>query len=275
MTDSVDISTQPQTPPEPVARKRRFASVRAIMALVLREMETTYGRSPGGYIWAVLEPAAGIALLTFIFSLAFRAPPIGINFPMFYATGMVPFLMYMDISNKISQSIHFSRPLLVYPSVTYVDALIGRFLLNTLTQILVAYIIFAGIFFIFETRTSPDLMQIALALAMTGCLAFGIGTLNCFLNTRFPIWQRVWGIINRPMFILSCIFFVFETVPQPYRDILWWNPLVHLVGQMRAAFYPSYDAAYVSPTYVFGIALICAVFGLVFLTRFHRDLLNN
>ena len=27
-------------------------------------MGTTYGRSPGGYLWAILEPVAGIALLS-------------------------------------------------------------------------------------------------------------------------------------------------------------------------------------------------------------------
>ncbi|MEO0656736.1 MAG: sugar ABC transporter permease, partial [Pseudomonadota bacterium] len=75
-------------------QRRRFASLRSIIALMLREMATSYGRSPGGYLWAVLEPAAGIAILTLIFSFAFIGPPIGTSFPMFYATGMVPFLAY-------------------------------------------------------------------------------------------------------------------------------------------------------------------------------------
>lgn len=259
----------------PVNQRRRFAAFRTVSALMLREMETTYGRNPGGYVWAVLEPALGIALLTFIFSLAFRAPPIGINFPIFYATGMVPFLMYSDVSAKVAQSILFSRPLLFYPSVTFVDAIIARFALNFVTQLLVTYVIFFGIIVIFDTRTSPDLVLIVYALAMVGVLSLGIGVMNSYLNMRFPIWARIWAIFNRPMFILSCIFFIFESIPQPYRDILWWNPLVHIVGQMRHAFYPSYDAAYVSIPYVMGIGLTTMLFGLVFLLRYHRDLINN
>jgi ABC-type polysaccharide/polyol phosphate export systems, permease component len=61
-------------------QRTSFASFRAIMALILREIATTYGRSPGGYVWAVLEPAAGIALLTLIFSAGFRSPPLGTVF---------------------------------------------------------------------------------------------------------------------------------------------------------------------------------------------------
>ena len=78
----------------------------------------------------------------------------------------------------------------------------------------------------------------------------------------------------RPLFILSSIFFVFESIPQPYRDYLWYNPLVHVVGMMRRGFYPTYDAPYVEPLYVFGIAVGCTVTGLIALHRYHRDLLN-
>lgn len=253
---------------------RRFKSSRTIFALVLREMETTYGRSPGGYLWAVLEPVAGIALLTFLFSLAFRAPPIGSNFAMFYATGMLPFLCYMDVSQKLSQSLRFSQQLMFYPGVTFVDALAARFILNYLTQIMVFYILIFGIIAFYDTRTILDLPAILLSLAMAGVLAAGVGTLNCFLLSIYPLWERMWAILNRPMFIISCIFFTFENVPNPYRDILWYNPLIHIVGGMRGGFYPGYDTSYVSAAYVFGVGLVLLAIGLALLKRFHRDILN-
>ena len=48
---------------------------RTVLALMLREMATTYGRSAGGYLWAILDPVLGIALLSVLFSLALRHPP--------------------------------------------------------------------------------------------------------------------------------------------------------------------------------------------------------
>ncbi|MGR3710351.1 MAG: ABC transporter permease [Alterinioella nitratireducens] len=245
------------------------------MALILREMSTTYGRSPGGYLWAVLEPVAGIMILTAIFSAGFRSPPIGTNFPMFYATGMVPFVAYMNVSAKVSQSINYSRQLLAYPSITYVDALLARFALNALTAVLVGYFIFAGIFLFTETNHTLRLDRVALSYAMAGSLALGIGTMNSVLMAMFPIWQQVWSILNRPLFILSGIFFLFDTIPQPYQDYLWYNPLIHVVGSMRSAFYGSYEANYISPLYVFSISLTLLVLGLIFLRRFHRDIINS
>ena len=102
----------------------------------------------------------------------------------------------------------------------------------------------------------------------------GFGTLNCYLIGRFASWQRVFAILNRPLFLLSCIFFLYETIPMPYRDWLWYNPLVHVVAQVRKGFYPFYDAVYVTPLYVFGFSLSFAVVGLVLLGRYARDLQN-
>ncbi len=77
------------------------------------------------------------------------------------------------------------------------------------------------------------------------------------------------------MFIISCIFFLPESLPYTYRAISYYNPLVHIVGEMRTGFYPSYDGAYVSHLYVYGFSAVCAVLGLVLPVNYNRDILNN
>lgn len=226
-------------------------------------------------MWAILEPAAGIALLTIIFAAAFHSPPIGISFAMFYATGMVPFMMFNDVQGKIATALMYSKQLLAYPTVTYLDAIIARFLLNFATQTLVAYVIFAGSYLLFETRVSIDLPTIILAHTAMAALALGFGIFNSYMFTRFPLYQRGWSIVMKPMFILSCIFFLFETIPQPYNTYLWFNPLIHPIGLMRSGFYATYDAGYVSLLYVFGLSLGLTALGLLFLRRHYRDLLNS
>jgi len=250
-------------------------SLRTIIALVLREMATSYGRSPGGYLWAVAEPVAGIALLTFIFSMGFQAPPLGPSFALFYASGLVPFLVYIDISNKLSQAINFSAPLLTYPRVTLADAVLARLILNAATQAVVVCLVMIPLLLIIDTQARIEIVQIAIAAGLAMLLGFGVGAVNCFLVTRFPVWQRIWSILNRPMFLLSCIVFTFESTPQPYRDWLWYNPIVHIVGVMRTGLYPGYDASYVSLVYVCFFSLICAVVGFFLIWRFKNDLLNR
>ncbi|WP_374303506.1 ABC transporter permease [Paracoccus sp. (in: a-proteobacteria)] len=256
-------------------RHRSFSSFRAIGALVLREMSTTNGKASGGYLWAVAEPVAGIVLLSLIFSLVFAAPPIGTNFPIFYATGMVPFLFYMAISTKVAQSVAYSKALLAYPAVTFMDALLARMIMNGITQMLVAYIVFFAVLFFQDTRTDPQAGGIALSLFMAFAFGTSVGVMNCFLSEAFSWWQQVWAILNRPLFLISCIFFIYDDLPTPFGDYLWYNPLVHVIGQMRKSFYPSYAGDYVSPAYVLGVSLLVYALGLALLIRYHRDLQNS
>jgi capsular polysaccharide transport system permease protein len=263
--------------PDPALRRVQspLATPRAVIALILREMSTTYGRSPGGYVWAILEPAAGIALLTAIFSAGFRSPPLGTSFALFYASGMLPFLMFTEISGKLGQTIQFSRALLVYPRVTFLDALVARLLLISLTQIMVHFIVVGFILYFMAPSTLLNFGPIALAYLMTIALAAGIGTLNSFLTLAFPLWQTAWSITTRPLFLVSAIFFTFDSVPQPYSDYLWFNPLVHLVGVMRDGYYPFYHPNYISVAYVMAIAAITGLIGLFLLNRYHRDILDK
>lgn len=240
---------------------------------MLREIATTYGRSAGGYVWAIVEPIAGIALLTFIFSLAFHNPPLGNNFAIFYATGILPFTIYVQIYSKLMVSIWFSKQLLQYPAVSFADAIISRFALAMITQIIVFFVVLYGIVIIYDPQIAIHLPLVMLALAMTAVLGLGLGVLNCLLISAFPIWQRIWNVFHRPMFIISGIFFLLESVPEPYRSILWYNPLVHIIGILRKGVFPTYDAPYASPAYVFAFGLISLVIGLFFLRRWHKQFL--
>jgi capsular polysaccharide transport system permease protein len=265
---------EPATPPGQGVN-RRFATGRAVLALMLREMGTRYGRSPGGYVWALLEPMGVILILSIGFSLVIRSPALGSSFILFFATGFLPFGLYQNISNNVARSINFSRALLFYPAVTWTDAVLARFLLNMLTDLLVMLILFAMILWITEARVLLDLGPIMASAALAAFLGLSVGVVNCALIGLFPIWMQVWSIITRPLFLISGIFYLFESVPQVAQDILWFNPLVHIIGLMRQGFYPTYAGDYISMTFVMTVSLVCLFMGVVLMGRYHRDILND
>ena len=255
--------------------KIRFGGARAIIALMLREMTTTYGRSPGGYLWAVLEPVAAIAFLSLVFSAFLGSPAMGNSFAMFYATGMIPFLLFNDMHGKVAQSLMFSKQLLAYPKVTFLDAIIARFLLTLITQLLVAHLVFGGTMIFFEGWMNFDMLRVMTGLILAAFLGLGIGVLNSVIYMRFPVWQQVWSVLTRPLFLLSCAMILYEGIPQPYQDWLWWNPLIHAIGMVRTGFYTTYDGYYVSPLYALFVSMLCLSLGLVLLRRHYRNLFER
>ncbi|MDO9637554.1 MAG: ABC transporter permease [Pseudotabrizicola sp.] len=254
---------------------RSWATFRTVSALMLREMSTRYGRSPGGYSWAVLEPVGAIIVMAVGFGLMFSSPPLGSDFLLFYATGYLPFSLYQSIANTTARSLSFSKPLLMYPAVTWMDALLARFLLNTLTGFLVTIIIFWGILAVSQTTTILDLPTIALAMGLSALLGLGLGTMNCYLGTRIEVWDIAWSILSRPLFIVSGVFFIYEGVPAAAQKVLYYLPWMHITGLARAGFYPTYRPEYVSVLYVLLWCMLPLCFGLMLLRRYHKDLLNR
>lgn len=254
---------------------RKHKTSRAIVALLLREMSTTYGRSPGGYLWAFLEPIAGIALLSLVFSAAFRTPALGNSFPLFYATGYLPFVFYSTVASRVGASIKFSKKLLNYPSVTYFDAIMARFILTTLTHSVVLVVVLTGIILVWDIHPILDPVRILNSLGMAAVLGLGVGTLNCYLFWAVPVWEQLWGIINRPLFFVSGVFYLFESVPEPFSNYLVFNPLLHVVGEMRRGVFTNYPGNYVQPVYIYMFAFFAFALGLLLLNRYNRSILND
>lgn len=259
--------------PPPAQPRLRYRGTRVIVALILREMSTTYGRSPGGYIWAILQPVAMIILLTLAFSVLLRAPSLGTSFLLFYATGFLVLRMFQEVTAAVGAAISFNQALLAYPRVTYVDTLVARAILAILTQIMVAAIILTGIFLLEDIRAILNFGPILKALAMVIVLAVGLGTFNSYMSYSFPVYKMIWGVVTRPLMLVSCVFYIYEDVPYFAQKILWYNPLVHLTGLLRTGVYSSYDPSYISMTYVGLLGGVPLFFGILFLRRFSKDIL--
>jgi len=244
---------------------------------MMREMQTTYGRNVGGYLWAFLEPIG--AILVFVLVIAYgiriREPGLGTSFALFYASGFMPLTIFLAVSQSVASSLKFAGPLLSYPGVQYTDALIARFTLAALTQTLVTVILLVLIHAAFGVSTILHMPSIIESLLMSVILGFGIGTLNCYLFEVMPLWKSAWSIITRPLFIISCVFFTYEVVPRDARDVLWWNPIIHCGGMMRRGLYATYDAPWVSWLYVLGVSLTTLLIGMSLLHRYHSDILNR
>jgi capsular polysaccharide transport system permease protein len=168
-----------------------------------------------------------------------------------------------------------SRALLAYPRVTIVDVLAAKLLLNMLTQLVVVSVLLAGIRLFNNTGTQFLAERVILGFTMAVALGAGIGTLNCYLVKQFPVYASLWRVVTRPLMLVSGVLFLVERLPAEWQPWLLWNPLVHLVAEVRAGFYHGYDPPFISPAMVFGVALVTGALGLLFLWRYHRDVLED
>ncbi|MBB5723606.1 capsular polysaccharide transport system permease protein [Loktanella ponticola] len=249
--------------------------LRSILALMLREMGSTYGDSPGGYVWAILQPIGMIAILTVGFSLIIKSPALGTSFILFYATGFLTYSMFNQLMRAVLAALKYSKAMLAYPRVIWLDAILARFLLNALTFLTVFCIVITGVLVFDDTRTVITIQPIIVGLMICMFSGLGVGMINCLLIGLFPVWEVIWKILTRPLFIASGVIFIYEDMPRMVQDILWWNPVLHATGLVRTGFYPNYHASYVSLTYCFAFSMILIAFALLMLWNKHAKILNR
>ena len=147
--------------------------------------------------------------------------------------------------------------------------------MNALTQALVAIVLIGLIVMIYGVRLNVNYIDTARGFLMATAMGFGVGVVNCYLTSMFHIWKFIWSVANRPLFIISGVFFLIDPLPEHIRSMLLWNPLVHPIMMLRRGIYESYDAVYVSEFYVYSCALVLSVLGMLLLHRYHRIILDE
>ncbi len=267
--------TRPALPEAQQPRARSFRTLRVILALIMRETGSRETRTSLGFLWTFIDPIISVLVLAFVFSLIQRTPPLGTNFELYYVTGVLPFHLYTHVANRVSGSVRFSGNLLGFPSVTVVDVLIARFILNCFTNTLVFLLAAWGTVLYFDLRVSPDVYGVMNSLCMAAALGLGIGTMNSVLFLWSSSYESLWGFVSRPMSLLAGVMFPISQLPDYIYHYLKWLPMTHFVTGMRAAFYPSVDGRFLSPAYVYGIAVVTFVIGLIGLHRYVFDFLER
>jgi capsular polysaccharide transport system permease protein len=225
-------------PPRAHPRLRAPASrIRILAALAIRETSARFGPATGGYLWAFAEPIGGIVLLSLAFSFIVRDPPLGDSFLFFYATGLLPFLMFNAIAGGSMNALAHNRGLLAYPVIRALDTILARAALDALTYTVITLVILGGLVAALSLHPAFDPSALVLCLGLTAALGLGIGTFNAVLLGFFPAWRQIWSVLNRPVFIMSGVFFTFDSIPADMKAFVWFNPVAHLVAAQRAAFF--------------------------------------
>lgn len=260
------IPTLPPTTATAVPWPR--AAARSVAALVLREIAQAGGRTAGGYLWMLAAPVAGIALLSAAFAMVLHDPPLGTSFALFYASGLLPFRIYTEMQAATAAAPRLARGLLAYPAMAPIDTILARAILCAITQVVTAAAILWGLVVLTGAPGVPRPGPLVAAVALAAFLGLGAGILNAVAFDRFPAWQVVFSVLSRPLILVSGVIWLPGDLPAAARQLVLWNPLVHIVGLARSGLYPTYEADYATPAFVIFVALALCASGLAAL-RLH------
>jgi capsular polysaccharide transport system permease protein len=231
---------------------------RILVAIMLRDVRTRFFGSAFGFLLAIGWPLSHIFILLAVNTAIGRAAPYGESAALWYATGVVPFMVFNYMARFTMLGVMMNKPMLSFPVVKVTDILFARAILELLNAgivIIATILIFAALGIDFAP---VDLVQACLALGACMLLGLGLGIVNGVIAGLAPFWVVGYQIFSIILWLASGVIFVPDALPDIARYYLSFNPALQGVEWMRSAYYQEYGAELLTKSYLvmFGLAAL-------------------
>ncbi|TCR82262.1 ABC transporter permease [Rhizobium sp. BK376] len=236
-----------------------------IFALIIREFRVRNSKHAFTHLFDIVHTVFFIIAHWLIFKFAGRHLLIGDSLLTWITTGIFPVLYFRSISIRAAQGVRASKPLRTIPFVHPLDVSIAKVAIEALTFIGTFAFFFDMIYVSGESRYAApfNLLPILESIALLTLLAFGVGLVNSFISSVFPLYTLAWSAFARVQLFFSAVFYIPEYLPPSVRYWISFNPLLHFVSLFRTGFYQSYPTHLISFSYMFWWAIGTTFVGLV------------
>jgi lipopolysaccharide transport system permease protein len=205
-----------------------------IWALALKELKIRYKRSVLGFLWALLNPALLMLVLTLVFSTIMRFPIP--HYAIFLLSVLLPWTFFSQSLSYAVESIVGNGDLikkvrvakLVFPMAAIVSNLIN-FGLSLLPLALLVLVMRHPFYWTWLYLPVPLLALGLFTLGMT----FFFAAANVFYRDVSHILQ----VVLSAWFYVTPIIYSLDFLPQRYRWIFKLNPLIYVINGFRLSVY--------------------------------------
>lgn len=222
-----------------------------VFAIFMRELKTRFGAYRLGLVWAIVEPLSFILIMSWIRLLVGDGDVYGIPGMIFFALGILQYNLFSNIVRQTSSSIPSNRGLFAYRQVKPIDAVLARTLLEFLVICSAGAVLMVLYMWFGNTLELDDPLLVLAAIVGFVLFGMGFGLMVTSAVLFVPEVEKVVGIITRPLFFASGIFFSLYDIPSQYHELLLLNPLLHGVELVRHGFYRTYPSAGLSLEYLY------------------------
>jgi len=235
-----------------------------IWALAARELKVRYKRSTLGFLWALLNPALLMLVLTVVFSRL--SPQNIVHYPVFLLSTLLLFTFFsQSLSYAVDSMIgnadlirKVAVPKLVFPVAALLSNIVNL-LLSLIPLIVLVLALRHPIHWTWLLTPIPLLALCLLALGAT----FFFATANVYYRDVSHIIQ----IILQVLFYVTPILYTVEVFPAKYRWVFWLNPLTFALSDFRMFVYYGQLPTLRSVVASFVVAILSVVVGFTIFRR--------
>lgn len=205
--------------------------------LIKREIAGRYRGSILGILWSFINPLVMLAVYTVVFGYVFQsrwgAATDGVhNFALVLFAGLIVFNLFSECVSR--------APSLILSNVNYVKKVVFPLELLpwvSLGAALFHFTIGLSVVVVFNLVVNHTIewtiLFLPVLLLPLGLLIVGISWFLAGLGVFLRDISQVIGLVLSVLLFLSPLFYPVSVVPEPFRALLYANPLTYVIDQAR------------------------------------------
>jgi len=243
---------------------------RIIVALLLRELATRYGRANLGFLWTVAEPL--LFCVGVIGLWAVVKPPFehGLKIVPFVVTGYMPIIMVRHMINQSLGCVRSNGGLLYHRQITLTHLFAARLSLEFAGVSAAFAVVVLVLVLLGQTAPPADLLLLYGGWSLLAWLSAALALVLGAISELAEAVERVVGLFTYLLVPLSGTFYMVAWLPEPFRKAVLYLPFIHPVEMIRGGFFGSAARTYYDPAYAAAWAAGLTVLGLLLLLLVRR-----
>lgn len=199
-----------------------------------RTIRGRYQQSILGWLWAIVQPVASVAIFSIIFTRFVPVNTGDIPYPIFSYVAMAPWTFFstslQDMTASLVQNMGLVTKVYFPREVLPVSAMLARLL-----DFGVASLVLVALLIIYQVPLYlPGLALLPVILAVQIILIIGIGLITSAANVFYRDTQPLLTLGIQLWFYASPIIYPLSFVPEKYQFLYKLNPIVGILESYRS-----------------------------------------
>lgn len=253
-------------------REGMAVQVRVIHALMIRELNTRFGRENIGFLWIMAEPLLFAGLVALIWRVWKGPEEHGIGIVAFVVTGYIPITLFRHGVSRSVIIFTVNSSLLYHRQIKIVDFILVRFTIEMIGGMM-AYVFIASILILFGAFPVPDDIGLFIAGWMVYALfSFSLCLVIAPLSEMSEAVEKFVPVVTYIMIPFSGLFTLASWLTPNSREYLLLSPFVNGMEMMRKGIWGGEITAYYNVWNPIVCSMVAAVVGLALCRRVRRTL---
>jgi len=215
-----------------------FTNLRVIGAIMMRDGVMRYGHEDLGFFWVMGEPLVLTLGIMVMWTVTGSTHGHGVGVIPFALSGYTVLTLWRHMTARSVRVIRQNAGLLFHHNVKVLDVLMARAVIETvgiLTAFFIAYIPLSLMGFIPPVRDSFILLT---GYFLQAWFSFAVSLIIAGLSEMTEVLEQFVPPFLYLTLPFSGIFYMASWLPQEYRHVVLWSPLVNTMEMFRCGLFP-------------------------------------